>query len=81
MIRITDVAVPIHVLNGPFHSEWKIDPHAELAMKLADKAYAAMIKTPGSLGTAPGGSSDSTEVQSKGTLGVRSRQVLLATPD
>ena len=48
---------------------------------LADKAYAAMIKTPGSLGTAPGGSSDSTEVQSKATLGVRPRQVPLATPD
>ena len=27
-------------------------------------------KTPGSLRTAPGGSSNSTEVQSKGTLGV-----------
>ena len=38
-------------------------------------------KTPRSLGAAPSGSSDSTEVQSKRTLGVRTRQGSLVTPD
>ena len=75
-----------HLIPGQAHDLQGVDVLQEALLDqiealLADKAYAEKRKALGSLGGAPSGSSDSTEVQSKGPLGVRPGQVPLATSD